>query len=236
MNYVEEDVPSDEDCEQDYEYDCDRVLEVNRLGQNQNPTTVRIRPLQEDANYLTKVPWTTDSGVRKTLLSEKHYLKIKHRNPNMTLRPTNVRFKPYSTDTTVPLLGCMEVKLANNKGKAIRSRVYVTQGQSESLLGKEDGIALGILKIDPDGDAPDEDEERVRCITPEPLDDVIKYGIVSGDKDTGSNRQHYEANRRGTQGGVPRHGKSQGTAHSHTSQGGCQASYPAEKADSVAAT
>ena len=76
----------------------------------------------------------------------------------------------------------MEVKLANNKGKAIRTKVYVTEGQTESLLGKEDGIALGILKIDPDGDAPDEDEERVRCITPEPLDDVIKYGIVSGNQ------------------------------------------------------
>ena len=115
-------MPTDEDSAEDYEYDCDRMVEVNRLGRSQNPTTVRIRPLQ-DANYLTKVPWTTDSGVRKTLLSEKHYRKIQSRNPNMKLRPTNVRFKPFSTNTTVPHLGCMEMKLANTKGKAIRTKV-----------------------------------------------------------------------------------------------------------------
>ena len=79
----------------------------------------------------------------------------------MKLRHTNVRFKPYSTDTTVPLLGCMDVKLTNNKGKSIKTKVYVTEGQTESLLGKEDGIALGILKINPDGDEPDEKDEKV---------------------------------------------------------------------------
>ena len=160
VNYVEETVPTDEDSEGDFEYDCDRVLDVLSVGVNQSPTTVRIKPIQ-DADYLTKVPWTTDSGVRKTLLAEKHYWKIRSHNPDMKLRHTNVRFKPYSTDTTVPLLGCMDVKLTNNKGKSIKTKVYVTEGQTESLLGKEDGIALGILKINPDGDEPDEKDEKV---------------------------------------------------------------------------
>ena len=55
----------------------------------------------------------------------------------------------------------MDVKLTNNKGKSIKTKVYVTEGQTESLLGKEDGIALGILKINPDGDEPDEKDEKV---------------------------------------------------------------------------
>ena len=160
VNYVKETVPTDEDSEGDFEYDCDRVLDVLSVGVNQSPTTVRIKPIQ-DADYLTKVPWTTDSGVRKTLLAEKHYWKIRSHNPDMKLRHTNIRFKPYSTDTTVPLLGCMDVKLTNNKGKSIKTKVYVTEGQTESLLGKEDGIALGILKINPDGDEPDEKDEKV---------------------------------------------------------------------------
>ena len=55
VNYVEETVPTDEDSEGDFEYDCDRVLDVLSVGVNQSPTTVRIKPIQ-DADYLTKVP------------------------------------------------------------------------------------------------------------------------------------------------------------------------------------
>ena len=82
VNYVEETVPSDEDSEADWEYDCDRVLEVRKVGSAQAPTNVWITPL-EDAPYRTKVPWTTDSGVRKTLLAEKHYWKIRSHNPDI---------------------------------------------------------------------------------------------------------------------------------------------------------
>ena len=66
VNYVEEDVPPEEDSAEEYEYDCDRVLDVRHIGPSQAPTIVRITPV-EDAEYRTKVPWTTDSGVRKTL-------------------------------------------------------------------------------------------------------------------------------------------------------------------------
>ena len=58
----------------------------------------------------------------------------------------------------------------------IKTKVYITEGQTESLLFKDDGIALGILNINPDGRMPD---EKVRCITPETLNDTIKNGVVS---------------------------------------------------------
>ena len=93
------------------------------------------------------------------------------------MRHTSVKFRPYSTNMTVPLLGSMDLKLTNNRGKTHLTRVYVKKGQEESLLGKEDAIALGLLKLSKDGDYPD---EPVRCITTETLHDLIKDGEVSG--------------------------------------------------------
>ena len=45
------------------------------------------------------------------------------------------------------------------------------------LLSKDNAIPLGILRIDPDGDHADKEADmRVRCITPEHLEDPIKNG------------------------------------------------------------
>ena len=63
VNFVEEDYPSDEDDdEEDFEYDMGRVLGVNKLGNKDDPTYIRIT-LSQDAEYRSRVPWTTDSGV-----------------------------------------------------------------------------------------------------------------------------------------------------------------------------
>ena len=68
----------------------------------------------------------------------------------------------------------------NNKGGHHDTTVYDVEDETESLIGKEDATALGILNIDPDGKGPGYD--RVRCITPEILKDEITTGIVSGGK------------------------------------------------------
>ena len=57
--------------------------------------------------------------------------------------------------------------------------MYIIEGERESLLGKEDAIKLGIIRMNPRGDKPDAGEQ-VGCITPEILKDPIKEGIVSG--------------------------------------------------------
>ena len=91
----------------------------------------------------------------------------------------------------MPLLGCCNVKLINEMGKAITTTVYVTEHEKESLLGKEDAIKLGILKISPKGEPEDAEEEkarhvidseekmRLRCITPEILEEIKTEGVVS---------------------------------------------------------
>ena len=148
--YTEEDYPSDEDSQGEFKFDMGRLSEaVNRIGQKDAPTYVKFIP-SADASYRTRVPCITDTGVRKTLLSEKHYCRIKSHNPDIKLTHTKIKFRPYSTDAMVPLLGSMEVRLYNNRGKAHKTRVYITEGQAETLLGKEDTIALGIIKIDHD--------------------------------------------------------------------------------------
>ena len=178
VNYVEEDYHS----EGDFEFDMGRLplWGVNKVGPQEEPTTVTITPSQ-DAQYRTKVPWTTDSGVQKTLLAEKHYWKIRSHNPNIKLRHTKVKFRPYSTNAYVPLLGSMDIRLTSSNGMTHKTRVYVTEGQKESLLGKEDATALGILRIEPGGYKPNgAPVQPVRCITPEIKDKPIKAGIVSG--------------------------------------------------------
>ena len=192
VSYLEEDADS-EDSE--YEYEAKRI-DVNKLGPSQAPTIVKLTPT-DDAKYPTKVPWTTDSGDIKTLLSEKHFWKVMDHNPEVKLRHTKVGFRPYSTNVTVPLLGKMKVKLTNNNGYHIVSTVYVIKGQNKSLLRQEDAIALGIIQMNPDRHkltkehAPrpstrddtrlrSRSPEPVRYITPETLRDPKEEGIVSG--------------------------------------------------------
>ena len=202
VSYLEEDMDS-EDSASEYEYDANR-LDVNKLGPAQEPTTIGLTPT-EDAKYRTKVLWTTDTGVIKTLLSEKHFWKVMDHNPDVKLRHTKVRFRPYSTKAEVPLLGKMKVKLTNNNGYHTNTTVYVTKGQTESLLGREDAIDLGIIQINPDGRKPTQERaprtsrqedtrscsrspepvrsrspEPVRHITPETLLAPKEEGIVSG--------------------------------------------------------
>ena len=63
----------------------------------------------------------------------------------------------------------------------ITSQIYVTKGKTESLLGKEDTIKLGILKLNQDSEGP-EKELRLRCIMSEILKDTVTTWPVTGGK------------------------------------------------------
>ena len=69
--------------------------------------------------------------------------------------------------------------LTNEENKSIKTTVYIVEGEKESLLGKEDAIHPGIIKVNPRGEKLDK-ADQVGCITPEILQDPIKEGIVSG--------------------------------------------------------
>lgn len=117
-----------------------------------------------------------------TMLSEKHIGWVLGKNPDVHLKHSNMTFRPYSTDREIPLLGMCDMRLWNENGKTIPMRVYIAEGEEESLLGRQDAINLGILRINLDGDEPEDNVNKLRCITPELLKDVKTTGVVSGGK------------------------------------------------------
>ena len=66
------------------------------------------------------------------------------------MHTTYTRFEAYGSETYLPLLGELKVTMRNVRGKEIATTVYVIESQGESLLGKEDTRALGILSTDPE--------------------------------------------------------------------------------------
>lgn len=101
VNYVETLVSEEEEGEDDrYYYDHNRVLStISRLepdgkpGRKGDRTEVQITPI-DGAPYRTKVPWTIDSGVELTMLSEKHFGWVLGKNPDVEVRHSNVSFRP----------------------------------------------------------------------------------------------------------------------------------------------
>ena len=70
------------------------------------------------------------------------------------MHTTYTRFVAYGSETYLPLLGELKVTMRNVRGKEIATTVYVIKSQGESLLGKEDARALGILSTDQEGGSP----------------------------------------------------------------------------------
>ena len=56
---------------------------------------VSFRP--EQGGGKTGVWWTADSGVRRTLLPEKDWQRLKEKNSNLKLKRNNVDFRSYGT-------------------------------------------------------------------------------------------------------------------------------------------
>ena len=73
------------------------------------------------------------------------------------------QFQPYSTDEEVPIIGKCKATLKNKGGWKHETTIYVVDGGEESLLGKEDALALGIIHLDKVGKrAPGADPKRNR--------------------------------------------------------------------------
>ena len=147
---------------------------------------IRMSPLQGPGKS-ANIKWLPDCGVKKTLVAEKHFRYVAKANPGIVLEENNVKFRPYSTDEEVPIIGKCKVKLKNQGGWEHETTVYVVEDGEESLLGKKDCIALGIIHLDKIGKrAPaktrhqQEDSQEVGRITPQVKDPPIKSGIVSG--------------------------------------------------------
>ena len=129
--YVKRVEESDESTETSDAESINRVVEI--VGASKDSTTdptsqyhVSIRPKQ--GNVKIGVKWTADSGVKRSLLAETDWQRMKARNPTMTLKRNNITFKPYSTDYTVPVMGKAKVVLKCQAGTKVNTTIYVVKG------------------------------------------------------------------------------------------------------------
>ena len=90
-----------------------------------------------------------------------------------------MKFVPYSTNSALKIMGKLKVVLKNSLKKKIETTVYVVKNAKESLLGKNDGEALGVISIKLEGVADVKDTKVARLIVfkkPVP----VQGGVVSG--------------------------------------------------------
>ena len=66
-----------------------------------------------------------------------------------------MKFTAYGSTQTVPVLERVKLVLKNANGLKVKSMAYVVQGGKESLLGRRDGVALGINNLHLQGCKPD---------------------------------------------------------------------------------
>ena len=120
-----------------------------------------------------------DSGVHKTLVSEKDWDRLQDRNTvkeRSQLKVNRRKFRPYGTECTLPILGRIKCYMRAVGGKVVKAMIYIVQGETESLLGLKDAEALGILQIRPEGKEPEEQVGQLYEVHKE----GPRQGIVSG--------------------------------------------------------
>ena len=136
-----------------------RVSEVLVRAVNHESTRlgdVTITPLDQGvAGGQTMVQLLIDSGVHKTLLSEKDWKALNKQMPGggmARLKINRTKFRPFGTNISLPILGRTKCRLKSKAGKEVLTIVYIVAGETESLLGLKDGENLGIIRIKPEGD------------------------------------------------------------------------------------
>ena len=67
------------------------------------------------------------------------------------LKKSSIRLVPYGTHKILEVLGMADCLIEAEAGAITIMSVYVIKGAEESLLGLRDTQALGILRINPDG-------------------------------------------------------------------------------------
>ena len=170
-----------DDTDDELSDSCGRVTEVvarSSQGVMAEPkvcVSVRARGGNEYLDF----KWLPDSGVCRTLITEKHWKRLLAINPSMKLKKNKVKFTPYATDNSLIVLGKAKVVLRNLNDRKVKAMVYVVRGAKESLLGRRDGEALGIISIESKGLPPKDDVCRLQMMV-KPVEEAV--AIVSGNQ------------------------------------------------------
>ena len=138
--------------------DANRVMEVNQVRavkqEHTMHTKVGLTPIDHGVEGAqAKVKLLIDSGVYKTLLSEKDWQVVKQSQGarKAKLKINRTKFRPFGTNYSLPILGRTKCRMMAECGQEVQTLVYVVAGETESLLGLKDALALGIVKINLEG-------------------------------------------------------------------------------------
>ena len=98
----------------------------------------------------SQVKFLVDSGVKKTLLSEEEWRKIKlgAGDNKPRLKRCKTKFTHYGTREYLPIMGYSKCSLQAEAEAWIRTMVYVVKGNEQSLLRLQDAIRLRIIHMD----------------------------------------------------------------------------------------
>ena len=165
---------------------CGRIIVVGYVSPSVSSTADVHVGGPSDVVFKKKTKLITDTGVKYTILNLNDWELIKQR---CKFLKTSKKFRPYGTKKHLPILGKAVVSLQAKNGARIKTRVFIINDKKEqSLLGKCDGIRLGIVKLNPDGakeavvfnDTDDEEVERVDRVTRLQKERTPSHSIVSG--------------------------------------------------------
>ena len=169
---------------------CGRILDqcitVNRLEEkNKDSIYSKLKVTShDDDRFEAKMKMATDTGVRKTILNRSDWEKIRGK---CQMVKTKLRFRPYGTGQRLSVRGRAKVKLQAQAGATITTYVFVNDSQEDSsLLGKDDAMRLGIIKMNLRGEAeevhPGGREEKVNRIRMTRLSELRKEKVETTDE------------------------------------------------------
>ena len=157
-----------------------RSVENDKKSKDEETAEVMIEAVNlQEKSEDTKVSLLIDSGVKRTLVSEKDWKKMKtmvNQKP-IQLKTCHTRFCPFGTNYSLPMLGRVRATLTSASGATTRTVIYVVKGEKQSLLGLKDGRALGIITITPEGRSK---EQEVRRLSDERKQEVSRQEVISG--------------------------------------------------------
>jgi len=154
------------DTEEEYPYQYELEEQV-KLVEN-------ISSIEEDADTTVDVHINdqqmrmfVDSGCKRSLIPIHMY------NKEMgSIEKTEVKFRPYGTQERIKCHGVISTTIKTSCGATHNSKAYIVEGHNaEPLLGRDDAVALGILRINKEGTLKD---DCIKIVT----DDLKAAGIT----------------------------------------------------------
>ena len=84
-----------------------------------------------------------DTGSKQNIISSRLYKALFR---DCELKPTKKKFIAYGQQTPLNCLGCFQASMLSGISNYVNARIYVIEGEAESLLGRESSFSLEIIK------------------------------------------------------------------------------------------